>query len=50
MGPRWLENFEYLTRRMWGIGKARGNASPGFKDGLMFDSYRGVFEPNTASP
>ena len=49
MGPRWLENFEYLSKRMWEMGKERGNASPGFKDGLMFDSYKDIFEKIVAS-
>ena len=47
MGPRWLENFEYLARRMWGIGKERGSVSVGFRDGLMFDGFKDVFEQRT---
>lgn len=50
MGPRWLENFEYLTRRMWAMGKERGSASSGFSDGLMFDEYKDIFEPKAKAP
>jgi len=47
-GPRWYENFEFLARAMWGMGKARGETSLGFKDGLFADRYKDVFEPKAA--
>ncbi len=49
LGPRWMENFEYLAGEMWVIAKSHGTASPGFKDGLVVDSYRDVFEPSAVS-
>ena len=45
LGPRYLENFEYLASEMWKMCKTRGYTSSGFKDGLRFDKYRNVFEP-----
>jgi hypothetical protein len=47
-GPRWYENFEFLANAMWRMGKAHGDTSPGFKGGLVADSYRDVFEPKAA--
>ena len=47
-GPRWYENFEFLARAMWGMGKARGETSLGFKDGLFADRYKDIFEPKAA--
>ncbi len=48
-GPRYLENFEYLARRMWEVGNSRGYVSPGFRDGLVFDRLRDVYEPRVAA-
>lgn len=45
IGMRWLENFEYLAKEMWAIGKSNGYASPDYKTGLTFDRYVDVFEP-----
>ena len=45
LGPRYLENFEYLAKEMWMMGRARGYTSPGFNDGLICDRYWRVFEP-----
>jgi len=50
LGPRWLENFEYLAGQMWQIGKTRGYTSLGFEDDLIFDRYRDVFEPKSTTP
>ena len=44
LGSRYFENFEYLARRMWEMGKARGLTSPGFRNGLIGDSLKDVFE------
>jgi hypothetical protein len=46
LGPRYFENFEYLARRIWDMGKTHGLTSPGFKGGLTADRFRDVFEPN----
>lgn len=46
LGARYFENFEYLARRMWEMGKARGLTSPDFKGGLDADVFRDVFEPD----
>jgi len=43
-GARYFENFEYLARRMWEMGKARGLTSPDFKGGLDADGFKDVFE------
>ena len=48
-GPHWMEYFEYLAKEMWVIGKDRGYVSPGGRDGLVFDLFIGVFEPQKAS-
>ena len=48
MGPRWLENHEYLTRRMWEMDKARGYTSPDFKEVFIMDSANRFFEPKVA--
>jgi hypothetical protein len=44
LGSRYFENFEYLARRMWEMGKMRGLTSPDFKGGLMADGLKDVFE------
>jgi hypothetical protein len=48
LGQKFLENFEFLARSMWSMGKAMGRASPGFKDGLTFDRFKDVYEPEAA--
>jgi hypothetical protein len=45
LGPRWMENFEYLAREMWEMGKAHGSVSSGLSGDLMCDGFRNVFEP-----
>ena len=45
LGPKYMENFEYLASEMWEMCKARGYTSPGFKDGLTYDRFSQVFEP-----
>ena len=47
LGPRFMENFEYLASEMWKICKTRGYMSPGYKDGYIFDEYHQIFEPTT---
>jgi hypothetical protein len=47
LGPRFMENFEYLSTEMWKMGKERGAISPGYKEGLIFDTYHQIFEPKT---
>jgi hypothetical protein len=47
LGPRYFENFEYLARRMWEMGKTRGLTSPDFKGGLDADAFKDVFESKT---
>jgi hypothetical protein len=48
LGQKFLENFEFLARSMWSMGKAMGRTSPGFKDGLTFDRFKDVYEPEAA--
>jgi sulfur relay (sulfurtransferase) DsrC/TusE family protein len=53
VGPRWYENFEFLAKTMWKMAKTRGQVSPGFKEGLISDRYKDLFEPEgtvTISP
>ena len=47
LGPRYMENLEYLAVEMWKISKSRGYTSPGYKEGLLYDEYNQVFEPTT---
>jgi hypothetical protein len=49
MGPRWMENFQYLAEEMWLMAKGHGYVSPVFRDGLVFDSFRGVYESQAES-
>ena len=44
MGPRFLEHFEYLAKEMWAMSRDRGYVSPSYRDNLVFDSFRGVYE------
>jgi len=44
MGPRWMENFEYMAGEMWKIAKVHGTVSPDFKDNLVCDIYKDVYE------
>ncbi len=50
LGPRWVENFEYLAGEMWEMAKTHGTASPGFRDGLVVDAYKDVFERSVVPP
>jgi len=47
LGPRFMENFEYLATEMWKMCKNRGYISPGYKDGFLFDTFHQIFEPTT---
>ena len=47
LGPRFMENFEYLAIEMWKMSKNRGYTSPGYKDGFLFDTFNQIFEPTT---
>ena len=46
LGPKWLDNYEYLAKEMWEMAKANGMTSPGF----ILDRYKDVFEPGLKSP
>jgi len=48
LGPRYYENFEYLAKSMWEMGKARGRVSSGLKSDSSLDAFRDVFEPKAA--
>jgi hypothetical protein len=45
-GPRWLENFEYLAKEMYKLGRAHGYLSPDHvrADGSKVDLYPDVFK------
>jgi len=47
LGPRYLENFEYLAMEMWKMCRERGYTSPDFKGGRICDRYYKVYEPNS---
>jgi hypothetical protein len=47
LGPRFMENFEYLASEMWKVCKARGYMSAGYKDGYIFDEFHHLFESET---
>jgi len=47
LGPRFMENFEYLATENWKTCKNRGYMSPNFKDGFIFDEFNHIFEPTT---
>ena len=49
LGQRLLDNFEFLAKTMWEMGKARGRVSPGFKGDSSWDAFRDVFEPEAAT-
>ena len=48
LGRGFMENFEFLAKTMWRIGKARGWVSPGVGDVLAWDRFKAVFEPEAA--
>jgi hypothetical protein len=49
LGQRLLDNFEFLAKTMWEMGKARGRVSSGFKGDSSWDAFRDVFEPEAAT-
>jgi hypothetical protein len=48
LGQRLLENFEFLAKTMWEMGKARGRVYPGFTGDSSWYEYKDVFEPEAA--
>ena len=48
LGQRLLENFEFLAKTMYEMGKARERVSPEFKGDSSWDTYKDVFEPKAA--
>ena len=49
LGQRLLENFEFLAKTMWEMGKIRGRISPGFKSDSSWYEFKDVFEPEDAA-